>query len=91
MRGWGNLFFALVDANGPLICFALLMTCILVVTEVYVNMISAILANNFREVAVGEMKEKIAMRFPGFLLSMFTTCRLCSSSDMLYRDKGDNI
>ena len=65
MRGWGDIFFALVDANGAPLCFLMLLLCILVVSEVYVNMISAILANNMRCVETGAIKAMILQRFPG--------------------------
>jgi len=65
LRGWGDLFYALIDANGPLKCFLLLLACIILVAEVFVNMISAVLANNLRKICSRDMKEMISKAFPG--------------------------
>ena len=35
MRGWGNLFFALVDANGPALSFALLLSLLNLIIHFY--------------------------------------------------------
>lgn len=65
MRGWGDLFFALVDANGPALCFALLAACFIIVSQIYVNMISAVFTNNMRKVETREMKSLIESAYPG--------------------------